>query len=331
MNDVSGSGVRGDGGAGAVPGGGYGGVGAVPARRVVVVVSGTAAPAGERPAVHPADRALLLADDLAAVRGDGCFETLLVRDGRAKKVDRHLARLARSSAALGLEVPDDAAWRAGIELAAAEWASGSGAGDGAETGGEAALRLVLSRGPERGGPATAYITVAPVAEGPLRARRDGIDVVTLERGFSVDLAAVAPWQLPGVKSLSYATNMAALRHAAERGCQDVVFLSAEGEILEGPRSTVVIARDGELVSPPPGIGILEGTTLGAVADVARERGIAVRGERLLVTDLVAADAVWLLSSVTLAARVRTLDGLVLPDDEPSVDLPALVEEALGRE
>ena len=278
-------------------------------------------PEGELPREHPAAEPLLLADDLSAVRGDGCFETMLLTGGAPAKPERHLQRLARSAAALGIDGPDADRWRAGIDLAANRW--------GADA--EAMLRLVLSRGPERGGPATAYITVAPVAEGPLRARRDGIDVVTLERGFSVDLAAVAPWQLPGVKSLSYATNMAALRHAAERGCQDVVFLSAEGEILEGPRSTVVIARDGELVSPPPGIGILEGTTLGAVADVARERGIAVRGERLLVTDLVAADAVWLLSSVTLAARVRTLDGLVLPDDEPSVDLPALVEEALGRE
>ena len=287
--------------------------------RVVVLVSG--GPEGARPRVHPADEPLLLADDLAAVRGDGCFETLLVVGGRPAKQERHLARLERSSAALGLTGPTAVRWREGIELAAREWGPDS----------EAMLRLVLSRGPERGGDATAYITVAPVSDAALRARADGIAVTALNRGFASDVADSAPWMLLGSKTLSYATNMAALRHAAAGGFDDVIYLSSDGEVLEGPRSTVVIARQGELISPPAAIGILEGTTLGAVADVARERGIAVRGERLLVTDLVAADAVWLLSSVTLAARVRTLDGLVLPDDEPSVDLPALVEEALDRE
>ena len=33
--------------------------------------------------VHPPGTPLLHADDLAAVRGDGIFETLLVRDGTA--------------------------------------------------------------------------------------------------------------------------------------------------------------------------------------------------------------------------------------------------------
>ena len=32
--------------------------------------------------IHPPGEPLLHADDLAAVRGDGMFETLLVRDGR---------------------------------------------------------------------------------------------------------------------------------------------------------------------------------------------------------------------------------------------------------
>ena len=43
---------------------------------------------------HHPDEPLLCADDLAAVRGDGVFETLLVRDGRACLVEAHLQRLA---------------------------------------------------------------------------------------------------------------------------------------------------------------------------------------------------------------------------------------------
>ena len=40
--------------------------------------------------------------DLAAVRGDGIFETLLVRDGAGCLVEAHLRRLTSSAAMLGL-------------------------------------------------------------------------------------------------------------------------------------------------------------------------------------------------------------------------------------
>lgn len=286
--------------------------------RVVVLVAG--GPDGARPRVHPAGEPLLLADDLAAVRGDGCFETLLVTAGRPAKPERHLARLARSAAALGLTGPTAREWEAGIALAAREWGAGS----------EAMLRLVLSRGPERGGPETAYITVAPVGPHALRARAEGIAVAALNRGFPADFAASAPWMLLGSKTLSYAANMAALRHAAEQGFEDVVYLSSEGEVLEGPRSTVVIARSGELVSPPAEVGILEGTTLGALAGIAQEEDVRVRRERLLMTDLLTADAVWLLSSVTLAARVRRIDDVELSGADPRVDVAGMVDRAVGR-
>lgn len=286
--------------------------------RVVVLVSG--GPEGPRPRVHPADQPLLLADDLAAVRGDGCFETLLVVGGRPAKPERHLARLARSAGSLGLTGPSPEQWRAGIDLAARQWGPES----------EAMLRLVLSRGPERGGSETAYITVAPVSGAALRARAEGISVTALGRGYAADAAQSAPWLLLGSKTLSYASNMAALRHAAAAGFDDVIYLSTEGEVLEGPRSTVVIARAGELLSPPAEVGILEGTTLAAMAEIAGREGIGVRRERLLLTDLLAADGVWLLSSVTLCARVRRIDDVTLPSDDPGVDLAGIVDRAVGR-
>lgn len=286
--------------------------------RVVVLVAG--GPDGDRPRVHPADEPLLLADDLAAVRGDGCFETLLVVGGKAAKPERHLARLARSAAALGLTGPTAETWRKGIALAGREWGGTS----------EGMLRLVLSRGPERGGAETAYITVAPVTALSEKARAEGIAVTTLSRGFPADLAESAPWMLPGAKTLSYAANMAALRHALAGGFDDVIYLSSEGEVLEGPRSTVVVVRSGELVSPPTEVGILEGTTLGALAEQARSEGVAVRRERLLVTDLLTADAVWMLSSVTLAARVRRIDRAALPESGFGIDVAGMVGRAVGR-
>ena len=85
------------------------------------------------------------------------------------------------------------------------------------------------------------------------ARTDGVAAMTLARGLPAEGAADMPWLLAGAKTLSYAVNMAALRHAERHGAGDVIFVSSEGYVLEGPRSTVVIATDdrmaGSVCSP----------------------------------------------------------------------------------
>ena len=69
--------------------------------------------------IHDPNAPLLHADDLAAVRGDGVFETLLVRDGAACLVEAHLQRLVQSARMTDLPEPDLPAWRRAITSAAA--------------------------------------------------------------------------------------------------------------------------------------------------------------------------------------------------------------------
>lgn len=191
------------------------------------------------------------------------------------------------------------------------------------------MRLVLSRGRESGGGPTAYVSVGPVADRVAAARRDGVSVCTLDRGFSVDVVEKAPWLLLGAKTLSYATNMAALRYAQARDFDDVIFTSSEGRVLEGPRSTVLIARGRTLLTPPVEHGILPGTTQQALFEVAGAHRFRCEMAALRPVDLIAADGIWLLSSVTLAARVHTLDGLVLPVPAIADELSELVDLAVG--
>ena len=153
--------------------------------------------------------------------------------------------------------------------------------------------------------------------------------VTLARCLPAEGAADMPWLLAGAKTLSYAVNMAALRHAERQGAGDVIFVSSEGNVLEGPRSTVVIATEIDgglgLLTPPPWYPILRGTTQQALFEVARNKGYDCDYRALRPADLFAAQGVWLVSSITLAARVHTLDGKPLP---PS-PLAAEIERA-GR-
>lgn len=271
------------------------------------------------------DLPYLYADDLAAVRGDGIFETLLIRQGSARCVGLHLERLARSAQMLDLPAPDADAWRRAIETAASAWAQRSGVDT------EGLLRLVYSRGRESGGAPTAYLTLGPVAARAVAARTEGVAVVTLDRGFSIDLAALAPWQLLGAKTLSYATNMAALRHAAELGYDDVIFVSSEGAVLEGPRSSVVVVKGDTLVTPPAEIGILPGTTQVATFALAAQEGWKTETRVVRPADLIEADSVWLVSSVTLAARVRSLNGHLLTEPQNCAEFTGLVDRAIAAD
>ena len=274
--------------------------------------------------LHPPGTPLLFADDLAAVRGDGVFETLLVRDGGACLVEAHLGRLGHSAKLLDLPEPDLAGWRRAIDVAARQWA--------ADTADEGAMRLVYSRGRERGSVPTAFVTVNPIAERIIAARRDGVAAVTLPRELPASGVEAMPWLLAGAKTLSYAINMAALRHAARQGAGDVIFVSSDGYVLEGPRSTVVIAVGvGDnvcLLTPPPWYPILRGTTQQALFGVARAKGYDCDYRALRVADLLAAQGLWLVSSMTLAARVHTLDGRLLPGASMAAEFAELVDAAI---
>jgi 4-amino-4-deoxychorismate lyase len=271
---------------------------------------------------------LLRADDLAAVRGDGVFETLLVRDGGACLVEAHLRRLTHSAAMLELPEPNLVAWRQAITTAVRAWVAQSPA--------EAVLRLVYSRGRESGSPPTAYVSVAALADRVALARRDGVAAVSLDRGIPATGADTMPWLLAGAKTLSYAVNMAALRHATREGADDVIFISSDGYVLEGPRSTVVIATDSDgldragtcLLTPPPWYPILRGTTQQALFEVARDKGYDCDYRALRPVDLIAAQGVWLISAITLGARVHTLDGRPLQRAPMAAELSGLVDAAI---
>jgi 4-amino-4-deoxychorismate lyase len=240
---------------------------------------------------------VIRADDPGVTRGDGCFEGLRLDDGVIDKLDAHLARLTRSASAL--EIPfDRVAWGALIAEAVGAWTAP----------GEAAVKVLLTRGAPGAGPA-GFVAIGPLPADYPRQRRDGLKVITLPRGVASDAFADAPWLLGGVKSLSYAVNMAAQREAARQGADDVVFVSADGVVLEAPTGSVVW-WDGDTrhTSPTGDTGILAGTTQRLLFERAAAEGWATAETKASVADLHAADVVWLIGSVRGPVDVVELDG-----------------------
>lgn len=250
---------------------------------------------------------LLRADDLSVMRGDGIFETILVVDRHARELGPHLDRLERSARMLQMTLPDRASWQRAVQAVIDNWPW--------DTDREMALKLVCSRGVDGGdGTPTGFAMGTPVGADTRRKREEGVSAITLERGYAPDLMERAPWLLLSAKTLSYAVNMAALREAEAAGADEVVFTATDGTVLEGPTSTVVIARGRTLSTTPPSSGILPGTTQGALFRAAEKAGWRTGVDRFGVADLRAADGVWLCSSVRLVSRVHTLDGTPLKAD-----------------
>jgi 4-amino-4-deoxychorismate lyase len=257
----------------------------------------------DAPVLHP--------DDLGLTRGDGCFEATRVRteaDGgqRVDHLPEHLDRLDASCAGLDLPPVDRAEWLRLIEQVLGSW----------RHPGEAMLKLMLSRGRESrpGGPITGLVTLTTMSPETLRQRRDGVDAITLSRGVGSGAFAEARWLLGGVKTLSYAVNVAATREATRRGVQDVVFTSTDGYLLEAPTAALVWLTGHRLATTCwDGTGVLASITQQALFAAAGQDGLQTEYCLGTVADLHSADGVWLVSSGRGIARLRSLDGRHLAD------------------
>ncbi len=262
----------------------------------------------------PAGAPLLRGDDLGVLRGEGVFETTLVVDGTPRDLADHIERLGVSARMTGVDAPPAGSWQPGVDALTAAWSGGR----------EMVMRLVVTRGPERSPAPVCYLTGGVLPAASARQRVEGVRVLTLNRGFSAKAAADAPWLLAGAKTLSYGVNMAALRYAAQHDADDVIFIGADGEVLEAPTSTVVIATGHTLVTPEPA-GILDGITVRRLFRTAAAAGWTTRRERLAVDDVSAAGGVWLVSSARLLAPVVAIDGVPRGDGGLTAELADLLE------
>ncbi|MBA1835559.1 aminodeoxychorismate lyase [Corynebacterium wankanglinii] len=263
-------------------------------------------------------------DDAAVTRGDGVFESILVRGGTPVNLDKHLDRFARSAKLLGLPDPGREHWTRATEEAVADYCRERG-----DDNAEGKCTWTLTRGRETTGVPTAWLTVRALPEDVLRQRERGVSVATTARGFSIDNDV--PWMREGAKTLNYALTMAALRWAGEQGADDVIFVDPETDrVLEGATSSVlVVKKGGRLRTPAPGAGVMAGTTQAAIFEHADSLGWKCKAKDIYLSELFKAESVWLVSSTRIAARVKRLDGTKLPAPDNAPEIRQLIEGALA--
>ena len=237
-----------------------------------------------------ADAAWIPALDHGVTVGDGVFETMRVYDGIAFALRRHLDRLERSAAGLGLGLPERSLLRQAVE----EVVAASGQLDGR-------VRLTVTAGPgplgsgRTAGDATVIAAVAP-----------------LEPVSPTTAVITVPWvrnersPLAGLKSTSYAENVVALARAKEAGASEALFANTVGDLCEGTGTNVFVVLDGRLVTPPLPSGCLAGITRELVLEVvdAEERSVPF-------TALAEAQEIFLTSSTREVQAVTDVDGRAL--------------------
>ena len=239
---------------------------------------------GGRGVVDPAEP-VLRGDDEALVRGRAAFETLRVYGGTPFALAQHLDRLAGSAERLGLPAVN----RLELEELASQALHAAGVAD-------AVLRLFWTPTPT----SIALVSELPHHLDALRER--GQRLISL-RGVRAD----EPWLLPGVKSTSYAVNMAAEAEAKRRGADDAVFVDGTGTVLEGPTTNIWWRRDRTLYTPALELGILAGVTRAAALELASGLEYELEEGLFPLAHLAGADEAFTTSSVREVMPVVEID------------------------
>jgi 4-amino-4-deoxychorismate lyase len=249
------------------------------------------------------DDPVLYADDQGFLRGRAAFETARVYAGRPFRLTDHLERLAASGERIGLPPLD------GLEELAAQALAAAGEP-------EAVLRLYWTAGREDTDDPTGLALVSSLPPGLDERRAEGLKLASIPLAMEAADRSDAPWMLGGVKSTSYAVNMAAEAEAKRRGADDAVFLGQGDVVLEGPVTNIWWRRDRTLFTPALDLGILAGVTRTTLLEEAGGLGYEVREGAFPLTELARADEAFTSSSVREVMPVVALDGAPVGDGTP---------------
>jgi 4-amino-4-deoxychorismate lyase len=240
------------------------------------------------------DEPVIRADDEALLRGRAAFETLRVYGGTPFRLRSHLDRLGASANSIGLPPFEPAALEEMVSVVLPS------AGES-----DAVLRLIWTAGPADGFPSgLALLSQIPASIEEVRAR--GARAVSL-----LGIRAAVPWLLPGVKSTSYAVNVAAEAEAKRRGADEAIFVDPDDYVLEGTVTNVWWRKGETLFTPALGLGILAGVTRAALFELAPACGYETEEGAYLLDDVLGADEAFTSSSIREVMPLVEIDGVAL--------------------
>ncbi|MEJ0084065.1 MAG: aminodeoxychorismate lyase [Pseudomonadota bacterium] len=220
-------------------------------------------------------------DDRGLQYGDGLFETILVRNGRARFLDAHFARLDLGCQRLGIRFAASADLRAEITRAVAHAPAA------------AILKLIVTRG---SGPRRGYAPRGTFPPRRVLTLFAAPSPVSLMEGADARIASLRLAENPvlaGIKHLNRLENVLAAAEPGHELVFESLLLDAAGNIVCGTMSNVFTVIAGRLNTPPVDRCGVAGVMRSVVLRQAAALGIICEQRRMPLADFLAADEVFI--------------------------------------
>lgn len=224
--------------------------------------------------------------------GKGIFETLRSYGTAVPFLDRHIARLVKSSKLLKINPPS-----------------------------KKLLKTAVMSTVKKNKLSSGYIRINVWKKG----KGTGIFVYTknmefhsakdYQKGFSAvilkDISHNEAHHTPHIKSLNYYFFVLARDIAFKRGAEEGIILNKKGEVCEGARTNIFIVKDEKLLTPSIKCGCLPGITRGIVMEIAKRIGIVVKETSLKPEDLSKANEAFLTNSLMELMPLTKIDSCLV--------------------
>jgi len=270
--------------------------------------------------IIPASQAAVSIADAGFMHGASVFTTMLARNGKVFRLDRHLARLMEAAGKflLRTDASAEALTTATGELLAANSLS------------PARVRITLTPGAAGGeGPATTLITAEPLPDYPPQWYNQGIGVVV----SSYKQSHEDP--LCGYKTGCYLPRLLARQEAAGKGMEEALWFTTDNLLAEACFCNVFLVLGGQVLTPPLDTPVLPGIVREAVLELCRARGVKCSDRRpLTVREMLAAQEMFITSACSGIRPVVRAERHGVGDEKPGPvtrKLMAAYKELLDHE
>jgi 4-amino-4-deoxychorismate lyase len=228
--------------------------------------------------------------------GDGLFETIACRNGRARFLELHLERLGHSCERLRINLGEVSVVRQELQATAAR-------------AGDALLKLIVTRGDAvaRGygwsgtEVATRVVFQYPLPPENASAVRDGIRVRTARLRYGENE------QLAGMKHLNRLEQVLARSEASAEDAAELLVYSSSGLLASGTMSNVFLVQDGRIRTPRMDRCGVAGVMRRAVLRESAALGIPIEEALLTADDVARSSEIFMTNARIGIWPVRSLD------------------------
>lgn len=251
----------------------------------------------------PLSAARVSVEDRGFQFGDGIYELIRTYQGEIFHIEEHLSRLQASSKEIEITLPYTTAQLAKIIRL------------GCRKSGYADVKIYIqvTRGaaprvhsfPKKVKP-TVVMTFRAFEPLPSKLREEGVAVIS-----TPDIR----WARCNVKSLNLLPNVMGREQALRAGAFEAIFIR-DGKITEGAGSNLFAVIGKKIITPPAGPYILSGITREVVLQIGTERGMEMVERDLKLSQLGAADELFLTGTTVEVLPVVRLDGKPIGTGRP---------------